>query len=210
MKENFSKERVRYLFRILTNPIDAFYEIRYRDQGSLPLAFICVFLLSAFFTMNRIYAGYIVNPVNPRMIDGIAEMGAFFVILGLFSLGNWSVTCLMDGEGRMRDIVTVMGYAMLPIVLILIPATILSNVVAEEEAALYFLLLGVGIAWSGILLLVGVMTVHNYTFVKTLITIILTFISVLIIIFVTMLILDMINQLYGFLYSIYTELVFRF
>jgi len=209
MSKYFSRERFGYMFRVLTNPIDSFYEIRYRDQGSVPLAFICVFLLSAMFTLNRIFAGFVVNEVNPRTIDGIAEMGSLFVLLGLFCVGNWSVTVLMEGEGRMRDIVTVAGYAMLPVVLALGPATIISNVVSIEEAAFYQIIIGIGIAWTAILLLIGVMTVHNYTLLKTLITLVLTFITILILIFIGLLISYLLSQIYGFLYSIYTELIFR-
>jgi len=209
-KKYFSREHFGYMFGVLSRPVDSFYEIRYRDKGSVPLAVICVFLLSALFTINRIFAGFIVNEINPRTINGITEMGAFFLILGLFCIGNWSVTCLMEGEGRMRDIVTVAGYAMLPAALAMIPATLLSRFVAADEAAFYHIVIGIGIAWTVILLLVGVMTVHNYTLLKTLITLVLTFITVLILIFICLLILDLVNQIYGFLYSIYTELVFRF
>jgi len=210
MRKYFNKEIFSYMFGILSKPIDSFYEIRYRDKGSVPLAAICVFLLSALFTINRVFAGFVVNDVNPREIDGITEMGSFFLLLGLFCIGNWAVTCLMEGEGRMRDIVTVAGYAMLPIVLALAPATILSNVLSLEEAAFYHIIIGVSIAWTAILLLLGIMTVHNYTLLKTIITLVLTFITILILIFVGLLILDLLNQIYSFFYSIYTELVFRF
>jgi len=210
MRKHFTREKVGYLFGVLSRPIDSFYEIRYRDKGSVPLAVICVFVLSALFTINRVFAGFVVNDVNPRTIDGVTEMGAFFILLGLFCVGNWAVTCLMEGEGRMRDIVTVAGYAMLPIALTLGPATILSNVISLEESAFYSILIGVSITWTAVLLLVGVMTVHNYTILKTLITLLLTFITILILIFIGLLIMDLLNQVYGFLFSIYTELIFRF
>jgi len=198
------------MFGILSKPIDSFYEIRYRDKGSVPLAVICVFVLSALFTINRIFAGFVVNEINPRTIDGITEMGAFFILLTLFCVGNWAVTVLMEGEGRMRDIITVAGYAMLPVALVLGPVTILSNMISLEEAAFYNIILGASIAWTAILLLLGIMTVHNYTLLKTIITLVLTFVTILILIFLGLLILDLLNQIYGFFYSIYTELIFRF
>jgi len=210
MRKYFSRESFGYMFGVLTKPIDSFYEIRYRDKGSVPLAVICVFVLSALFTVNRVFAGFVVNEINPRTIDGITEMGAFFILLGLFCIGNWAVTVLMEGEGRMRDIVTVAGYAMLPVALALGPATIISNFISLEEAAFYNIILGISIAWTAVLLLLGVMTVHNYTLLKTIITLVLTFITILILIFIGLLILDLLNQIYGFFYSIYTELIFRF
>jgi hypothetical protein len=210
LRKYFSRECIGYFFGVLYRPIDSFYEIRYRDKGSIPLAVICVFIMSALFTINRIFAGFIVNEVNPRTIDGVQEMSAFVLLLGLFCVGNWAVTCLMEGEGRVRDIITVAGYAMLPIALIIGPATIFSRFVSLEEAAFYHIILGFGIGWTAFLLLIGVMTVHNYTLLKTIITLVLTFITILILIFISLLMLDVLNQIYGFFYSIYTELIFRF
>ena len=66
--------------------------------------------------------------------------------------------------------------------------------VAEDEEAFYYLLLAVGIAWFLFLVLVGIMTVHNYTLGKTLATMILTFIAMLVIIFVVMLLFSLIGQ----------------
>jgi hypothetical protein len=210
MGKYFSRERVGYMFRVLTNPADSFYEIRYREQGSVPLALICVFALSTLFTINRIFAGFIVNDINPRSVNGVQELIVFLLFVALISIGNWSITCLMNGEGRFKDILTVVGYSMLPLVLTLGPATVLSRVISEEEAGFYTIMLGIAIAWTAILLLTGIMTVHNYTLAKTLVTLFLTFITVLILIFIGMLIISLISQLYKFIYSIYTELAFRF
>jgi len=209
-RKYFSREHLSYMFGIFSRPIDSFYEIRYRDKGSVPLAVICVFVLSALFTLNRVFAGFIVNDVNPRSINGIMEMGGFFLILTLFCVGNWSVTCLMEGEGRMRDIITVAGYAMLPAAFALIPATILSRFVSADEAAFYHLIISLGIAWTVMLLLIGVMTVHNYSLLKTLITLVLTFVTILILAFIGLLVIDLINQIINFFYSIYTEVILRF
>ena len=115
----------------------------------------------------------------------------------------------MDGEGRFKDIVTVCGYAMLPMILTFIPAILFSQVVAEDEEAFYYLLLAVGIAWFLFLVLVGIMTVHNYTLGKTLATMILTFIAMLIIIFVVMLLFSLIGQVVAFVESLYNEIMLR-
>ena len=44
-----------------------------------------------------------------------------------------------------------------------------------------------GIAWFVLLVITGVMTIHNYTFGKTLITLICTFVAMFIIIFIALL-----------------------
>jgi hypothetical protein len=210
MSKYFTKEKMYYYRRILTNPLDSFYEIRHREYGSVPVALICVLLFGLVFTMNRIFASFIVNGVDPRTVNGLTEIGAVFLLFLLFCVGNWSVTCLMSGEGRLKDIVTVTGYALTPLIAVYIPATLLSHIVAAGEEVFYYFAIAFGIGWSAILLLLGIMTVHNYSLLKTLATLILTFFAMFILIFLALLIYDLMNQIYIFLYSIYTELIFRY
>ena len=210
MKKYFSKERLYYFRRAATNPIDSFYEIRHRDYGSVPIALICVAMFGLAFTVNRIFANFIVNDVNPLDVDGLTEMGAVFLLFFLFCVGNWSITCLMNGEGRLKDIMTVVGYALVPAIAVYFPATLISHVVAAGEEIFYYFAIIIGIGWSVVLVLLGIMTVHNYSLLKTLITLFLTFISMFILIFIGLLLYSLIEQLFVFLYSIYRELVFRF
>ena len=196
--------------RVIAHPLDSFYEIRHRDYHSVPLALICVLLFAVMFTVNRIFTSFIVNDIDPRRVNGLTETGAVFMLFLLFCIGNWSITCLMSGEGRLKDIITVVGYSLIPLIALYLPATLLSHVIAAGEEVFYFLLIGVGIFWSAVLVLMGIMTIHNYTLFKTIITLVLTFVSMFILIFLGLLLTDLMNQLLTFLYSIYTELVFRF
>jgi hypothetical protein len=209
MTKYFSRDKLYYFRRTLTHPADTFYEIRHREQGSVPLALLTVLTFSLCFTLNRIFAGFIVNLVDPRTVNGLMDLFSVVLIFGLFCIGNWSVTCLMGGEGRFKDIVTVTGYSLLPLILTYIPAIIISNVIAANEEVFYSIIIGFGVAWTAILILTGIMTVHNYTLLKTIVTLIFTFIAMLIIIFIALLLFDLINQVYIFFYSIYTELVLR-
>ncbi|GHV38491.1 hypothetical protein FACS189490_00520 [Clostridia bacterium] len=206
---SFSKEKLSYMFRILSHPADSFYEIRHREYGSVPLALLVVVLFAVCYTCNRIFASFVVNDVDPITIDGITELSAILLLVLLFSIGNWAVTCLMGGEGRFKDILTVVGYALLPLMAAYIPATFLSLFIAAGEEVFYTFIIGFGIAWTAVLVLMGIMTVHNYTLVKTLITLFLTFLAMFIVIFFALLLADMINQLIGFFAGIYTELIFR-
>ena len=80
---------------------------------------------------------------------------------------------------------------------------------AENEEAFYTLLIGLGTAYTVIMLVIGIMQVHNYTFGKTLITLFLTVVAMLIIIFLGLLVINFITQVYSFFRGIYMELIFR-
>ena len=201
------KEKVKYAFYTITHPSNGFYEIRHRQKGSVPLAILFVFLFAVCFSANRQYAGFVVNFVNPMEVNSLTEMITVFVLFILFCVGNWSVTCLMNGEGRFKDIVTMTGYSMLPMILTQIPAIIISNFVVQDEEAYYYLILYFGIAWFVLLVITGVMTIHNYTFGKTLITLICTFVAMFIII--ALLLYSLLTQVIAFVQSVYNEIVLR-
>ncbi|MHB8130267.1 MAG: Yip1 family protein [Mobilitalea sp.] len=203
------KEKLLYPFYVISHPFDGFYEIRHRGKGSVPIALLLVFLYGLSFSLNRRYAGFVVNLINPRYVDTRSEVIGVFLAVLLFAAANWSITCLMEGEGRFKDIITVIGYSMLPMVLTYIPATIISWFVASDEEGIYFLLTGISVLFFLILLLVGIMIIHNFSFGKTIVTLVLTFISLLLIIFVILLVISLMNQVILFLQSAYTELILR-
>lgn len=209
MKKYFSKDKWNFMFYTMTHPADGFYEIRHRDRGSVPLAVVMVILFSVCYSMNRMLASFVVNDVEPRTVDSLKELTAVLLLYLLFCVGNWSITCLMEGEGRLKDIAIAVGYALVPMIVTLVPATILSQGIADNEEAFYTMLVVVGIAYSVIIALIGIMQVHNYTLGKTLIVLFLTFIAMFIIIFVCLLLTDLVNQIYNFFYSLYTEIIFR-
>ncbi|HHU74324.1 MAG TPA: YIP1 family protein [Clostridiales bacterium] len=203
------KEKFLYPFYVITHPFDGFYEIRHREKGSVPLALLLILLFGLSFSINRRYAGFIVNYVYTRTVDSRTDIIAVFVAVLLFATANWSITCLLEGEGRFKDIVTVLGYSMLPMVLTYIPATIISWFIAADEEAIYYLLLGISLLYFLVLVLIGIMVIHNFSFGKTLVTLVFTFLALALIIFVILLLISLINQVYLFLESAYTELLLR-
>ncbi len=209
MKELFSGEKWKYAFYTVNHPADGYYEIRHRERGSVAIAIVLVILFSFSFSMNRILASFIVNDVDPLDVNALTELIAVLLLYFLFCVGNWSITCLMEGEGRLKDISIAVGYAMIPMIVCMNLGTVVSQFVAQNEEAFYFMIIGIGIAYGLFMMLIGIMEIHNYTLGKTLVTIFLTFIAMFIIIFVTLLFVDLINQVYSFFYSIYQELIFR-
>ena len=193
MKSLFSKEKWQQLFYTVSHPSDGFYWIRHGEKGSVAIAILMVVLFGLCFTLNRLLAGFVVNDINERTVNALWEMSGV----------------LMDGEGRLKDIAIAIGYSLLPMIVCYIAATIVSQFVAENEEAFYAIIIFLGTAYTLIMALIGIMQVHNYTLGKTLLTLLLTLVAVFIIIFLMMLIANFIGQVFGFVRSIYTELIFR-
>lgn len=210
MKELFGKEKWKYLFYTVTHPSDGYYWIRHKEKGSVGIAMVLVLLFGLCFTLNRLLTSFVVSAINVRQVDLLPELGGVVLLYLLLCVGNWSITCLMDGEGRFKDIMIAIGYAMLPMIVTYVLATIVSRFLADNEQAFYTIIMGIGIAYTLIMALTGIMQIHNYTLGKTLLTLLLTLVAVFIIIFLTMLVASFIGQVVAFFQSIYTELIFRF
>ena len=210
MKKLFGKEKWAPLFYTVMHPSDGYYWIRHREKGSVGIAVLLVLFFGLCFSLNRLLASFVVSDVNVRTVNLLPELGGVVLMYLLLCVGNWSITCLMDGEGRFKDICIAVGYAMLPMIVTYILATIVSQFLAEGEQAFYTIIMGIGVAYTLIMALTGIMQVHNYTLGKTLLTLFLTLVAVFIIIFLVLLITNFVGQVVAFFQSIYTELIFRF
>lgn len=195
--------------QIMARPFNGFYAMKFEGQGRLWLAIVNFLLVCISFSFSSQYSSILVNPRHPLSLNSIADFMILSGALILFCVSNWSVTSLTDGEGRFKDIIMAVCYAMTPLVLTIAPAAILSNFLAAEETGFFFIITGAGLAYFVILLFVGLVTVHNYTATKALITMLLTFVAILIIAFLGILFFTLWNQLWSFAYSVYTELIFR-
>lgn len=209
MGKYFSKGKWQYLRYTLTHPMDGYYWIRHQELGSVPVAILLVVVFAFCFSANRLLASFVVNDIDPRSVDSLYELIGILAAYLLLCVSNWSVTCLMDGEGRLKDIAIAIGYATVPISLSLMLGTVVSQFIAADEEALYFMILAVGIAYGVLMMLIGIMQVHNYTLGKTLITLFITLVALLIILFLLLLLGNLLGMVYNFFHSIYTELIFR-
>lgn len=209
MNSAFAKEKWKYLLYTLTHPVEGYYWIRHEERGSVPIAFVMVILFGISFTTNRLASSFVVNDLDPRTVNLLYEMLGVLAFYILICAGNWAVTCLMAGEGRMKDILIAVGYGTIPITVGLFLSTAISGFLADEEQAFYGIILGVCIAWGVIMIIIGIMQVHNFTLGKTLGTLIITVIAMLIIVFLLLLLSNLIAKVFNFFKSVYTEIIFR-
>ena len=195
--------------RILVRPVDSFYAMKFEEKGTVRLALFNFFLVMLSFAFSNQFTSILVDERHPLMVNSVTDALFMLATLLLFCTANWSVTALTDGEGKFKDIVMAVCYAMTPLVLTIIPATIISNFLSMDETGLYYLLLSAGVAYFVLLTFVGLLTIHNFGAVKMLVTLLLTVVAILVIVFLLALAFTLWQQLFGFAYSLYTEIIFR-
>lgn len=100
-------------------------------------------------------------------------------------------------------------FALLPIVLINFPWIWISNFISAQESSFYYFFKNFAILWSGLLMYVGIMTVHQFSPSKTIGTILLTLLAMAFMAFLTLLFFSLVQQMIAFVSTIYQEIVLR-
>ncbi|WP_141503071.1 Yip1 family protein [Paenibacillus luteus] len=196
----------KYTLHVAFHPFDGFWDLKYENKGKLRIALAILFGVTVMMILKRQYSGYVVNFNYPLDLNSIDELKYIVLPFLLWCVANWSLTTLMDGEGKFKEIVIATGYAMLPLILVYLPNLLLSNVISLREASFYYLLESAATLWFVWLLFIGTMTVHQYTVMKTIMTMLLTVVVMGVIIFLGLLFFSLIQQIIGFVYTIYLEL----
>ncbi|WP_152392384.1 YIP1 family protein [Paenibacillus guangzhouensis] len=196
-------------FRTMVRPFSSFWELKYEQKGKVWIALSILILVVLTMILKRQYAGFIVNFNKLDELNSVDELKFIVLPFLLFCISNWSLTTLMDGEGKFKDIVMAVGYATLPLVIIFLPQVLFSNVITIDETPFYYLLDSVAYLWFGWLLFIGTMTVHQYTIGKTILTLILTVLVMAFIVFLGLLCFSLVQQMITFLEALYREIIVR-
>jgi hypothetical protein len=194
---------------VLVHPVDGFYNMKYEKQGHTSIIFINLILFWISYSFQKQYCGFCVNDSDPLSYNTFKDLAYIVVLFAIWCAGNWSVTTLMNGEGKLRDIAMAASISLTPMIYVFIPAALLSNLLVENEATFYQIVMGISIVWFVILMFCGVMTIHNFSVGRTFAALFLTFLSICIILFLAIMLASLLQQVYIFIKSIYTELLYR-
>ncbi|MDD6236599.1 MAG: YIP1 family protein [Clostridiales bacterium] len=202
-------DSIKYAFYVLFHPFDGFWDLKHEKRGTVRASIL--FLGGWFLTnvLSQIGTGFLFNTDFDVPLNIFREFRSVFLLFLLFCVGNWSVTTLMDGKGRFSDIVQVFGYASLPMTLLGLLNILLSHVFNTTGLVYYNMITAASWIWFGILLFIGIMSVHDYSFMKTVGTLVLTLAAAVVIIFIVMVFYNIFSILLSFVLSVYKEISIR-
>jgi len=206
-RKTFGQE-ILYGFHLIFHPFDGFYDLKHEHRGSVRASIVFILLAIIAFFYQGIGQGYVLNPTREVTTIWIQAISVL-VPLFLFVLANWCLTTLFDGEGSFKDIFIASSYSLLPLILLIIPATIASNWVTLTEAGIVSMLTVIAFIWVIFLLFFGTMITHDYSLFKNLITILGTIVAMAFIVFIVLLFSMLLSKLVGFVTNIVTEIQYR-
>ncbi|MBQ2377869.1 MAG: YIP1 family protein, partial [Clostridia bacterium] len=202
------KQEILYAFHVIFHPFDGFWDLKHEKRGSVRAGIVIIIVTILSFYYQAIGQGYVFNPEG-EYSSIFVQIAAVVTPFFLWAAGNWCLTTLFDGEGSFKDIFISLCYCLTPVPMLIIPATIASNVVTDSEMAIINLLITVAYIWLGLLVFVAMMVIHDYSIGKNILTCLGTIVGMAFIMFLAILFTTLLAKVVSFFTNIVDEIMFR-
>lgn len=204
-----TKDKLQYWGHSLLHPFDGFFEIRFRNHGSLLIATVLLIAYAVLRCLSYQYTGFVMNMNNIDEMDALSIFISTISVVLLGSVANWTITTLFNGKGKLKDIYIVICYSLTVLIIGDAIVTFASNFVTTEEVMILTSIQMVCYAYFIFLLIAGLGTVHEYSFAGNLASMVMTVVAAAVILFIGVLIFTMLERMFSFVTSVAQELMRR-
>lgn len=200
---------LRYSLYVITHPFDGFWDLTHEKRGSMAAAHILVALTFLTRLWSKRFTSFMFMTVYWEQFNIWREIVSILALVIIYCAANWCLTTLFDGKGRFSDIYIGTAYSLTPYILLTNIVTFVSNFVTVEEGTFLTYFSSLAMIWSGLLILVSIMQIHDYSFLKALLAIVASVAGMMIIVFLILLFFSLISDGVAYFVSIYKEIMFR-
>ena len=200
------KSETKLAFSTLIHPGLAFEEMKDKNRGSVKVSIVILLLFYVTAVLKVLWGGFLFTQYDPGTFNSLWVFVQSAGLVALWVIANWLVTTLMGGKGKMKEIFIVTCYSLMPMIGERIIYIILTNFLLPTEGSFLGILTTIAMIYSGLLLIIGMMRIHDFSFGRLIGTTLLTVFGMAAIIFLMILVGILLQQLGGFLATIVTEL----
>jgi hypothetical protein len=200
---------LKYALHVMFRPLDGFWDLTHEKRGSIGAANVIVASAVLVEVLRLTLTDFQFIKINMEFFNAAVVLMRILLPVFLWTVANWGLTTLMDGKGRMKDIYMAVAYALTPHVIINAGLIVLSRFITFEEGSVYWVLAGFAVLWTGILILAGMMMIHDYSLAKTIASSLLTVVGMGVMVFIFVIFFSLISDAAAYFVSLYKEILFR-
>lgn len=200
---------LKFAMYCISHPFDGFWDLTHERRGSIAAANTILFLTLLARIMKLQFTSFIFLRVYWEGINIFLYIASVLFPLMLWVVGNWALTTLFDGKGRLGQVYMATCYALTPYPLIQFPLIIFSNLVTVDEKEFYMVLSSISLVWAGLLMLAAMSQIHEFTMRKNLLFTVFSLFAMLVMVFILLLFFSMITQGIAYFVSLGKEILFR-
>lgn len=196
---------LKYGFYIMIHPFDGYWDMTHEKKGCMKSGIIIYVTYVFACVLEGQFTGFLHRTSNEFNL--LKTVGFAVLPIVLWCLCNWSVSTLLDGEGKPSAIILSTAYAILPYMIVKLICIVMSNFITLEQAMLITIPTAFALIWTAFLLFSSVVTIHGYSAKQALGTIVLTLFAMAIVVFLGVLVINLVQQMAYFIVSIYNQLI---
>lgn len=200
---------LKFALYCITHPLDGFWDLTHEKRGSIAAANTILILTLISRVMKLRYTSFVFLRVYWEGINIFLYLASILFPLALFVVGNWALTTLFDGKGKLHQVYMATCYALTPYPLMQFPLMIFSNFVTYEERQFYEVLSVLSLVWAALLIVAAMMQIHEFSLSKNVLFTVASLFAMLVIIFILLLFFSMISQGITYFISLGREILFR-
>ncbi len=210
-KETYIKylKSLKFGFYCMTHPLDGFWDLTHEKRGTYAAANTILFVTILIRILKLRYTSFLFLQVYWEDVNVFLYIASILFPLGLWVVGNWALTTLFDGKGRLGQVYMATCYGLLPYPVFQLPLMIASNFVTIEEGQFYSVLSVISLVYCAFLIIAGMGQIHDFSLGKNILFTIASLFAMLVMIFILMIFFSMITQGVAYFISIGKELMFR-
>lgn len=193
----------------VTHPLDGYWDLTHEKRGTMAAANTILFLTVLVRILKLRFTSFIFETVYWEDLNIFLYIASIIFPLALWVIGNWALTTLFDGKGKLGQVYMATCYALVPYPLVQFPLMIMSNFVTVEEREFYSVLSVLVLVYAAILVIAAMGQIHEYAAGKNILFTVATLFAMLVMVFILMIFFSMISQGVAYFISIGKELLFR-
>ena len=204
-------KHIPYCCYCLTHPFEGFFRMKEdKRKQSMAATIILYALLAVSAIAKQQLTSYMFANVESQLNLDVLKM-VFTTLLPymLWVVSSWCFTSLMDGEGNLKDIFCATAVAAIPVIAVNIVLIPLSYLMTSDESNLYDFISALGTILMVAYMVLSMMSTQQYSVLKAIGTAILTVVGMAVIAFVVILFFYLIQQVWGFISSVFSEISYR-
>ena len=202
-------ETFRLMRQVIIHPFNFYHDIQEPRRIRWIDGLVIVAIVYLARMVSILLTGYAFETREPYEISYLHEIVWMVVPWLTWSISNWGVSAILDGEGKFKEVFVGSAYALVPYAVMIVPVTLLTNLLALDESSMYTFLIHAAICWSGWLMLVKIKILHDFEPLKVIWITLLSLVGVAIIWFIGILMFGLVNQLINFAAEVVQEVNFR-
>ena len=202
-------DSLKFALYCMSHPLDGFWDLTHEKRGTMAAANTILFATVLIRVLKLRFTSFIFLTVYWEDLNIFLYIASILFPLALWVIGNWGLTTLFDGKGKLGQVYMATCYGLTPYPLVQLPLMIFSNYVTVDEQEFYTVLSGLTLVYAGILIVTAMGQIHEFSFGKNILFTVFTLFAMLVMIFILMIFFSMISQGVAYFISLGKEFLFR-